>query len=155
MRITLIAAADDNWGIGMSGHLPWHHKDDLRHFKTRTMGKNLLVGRTTKETLPLLPARRIHTLSQKSGDFPTLSDALSHFQRSDVDELLIAGGAKLYEGAAEFCHSAEISRIIGIYDCDTFMPDLGSKFGWKLAKIEEKAHNLKIEYWENECITLS
>lgn len=155
MNITLIAAADDNWGIGKNGHLPWHHKDDLKHFRERTMDKDLLVGRTTNDTLPPLKGRRVHTLSRSNGDFLSLGKAIAFFKERDVDELLIAGGARLYESASEFCHYAEISRINGIYDCDTFMPDLGSKIGWKLVKIEEKTPNLKIEYWENECITLS
>lgn len=152
MHITLIAAADDNWGIGLNSHLPWHHKEDLKHFRTRTMGKDLLVGRTTMETLPPLAGRRIHSLSSQNGDFSSLDVAISHFKSVRAEELIIAGGAKLYENSLEFCNSAEISRINGIYACDTFMPDLRSKIGWKLVKIEEKTPNLKIEYWENECI---
>lgn len=151
MYITLIAAADENWGIGLNSHLPWHHKEDLKHFRTRTMGKELLVGRTTKETLPPLPGRRVHTLSLTRGDFSTLSAAISHFRCNGAEELLIAGGAKLYESAVDFCHTAEISRVGGIYECDTFMPNLANKLGWKMANVVDKNCNLKIEYWENEC----
>ncbi len=116
------------------------------------MGKDLLLGRTTMETLPPLTGRRVHSLSSQNGDFRSLEEAISHFKEILVDELIIAGGAKLYEYSLGFCNSAEISRINGIYVCDTFMPDLRSKIGWKLVKVEEKTPNLKIEYWENECI---
>jgi dihydrofolate reductase len=154
MKISLISAVDNNWGIGINGHLPWTHKDDLKHFKSRTMGKDLIVGRKTMETLPPLEGRRIHSISSVNGGFKTLEEAISHFKRLEIDELIIAGGAKIYESALNFCNCAEISRINGIYDCDTFMPDLRTKDGWKLIRSLEKTPNLRIEYWENECITL-
>ena len=58
-EIVLIVARADNGVIGDKGGLPWHIPEDLKHFKKRTMGKPMVMGRKTFESLPgLLPGRR-------------------------------------------------------------------------------------------------
>lgn len=152
MKVTLIAAACRQWGIGKRNGLPWRHSDDLKHFRSRTMGKYLLVGRKTKDTLPILPGRNVSSISSSNGDFSSIEEALSHFEKIGVDELIIAGGGQLYESILHLCTTAEISRIEGDFECDAFMPNLNHHDGWKLTRIDKKTPNLKIEYWINECI---
>ena len=60
MSVTLILAAAENGVIGRDGAIPWHISDDLKRFKTLTMGKTIVMGRKTWDSLPKkpLPGRR-------------------------------------------------------------------------------------------------
>ncbi|NTF17392.1 dihydrofolate reductase [Agrobacterium rubi] len=150
MRITMIAAADEAWGIGRDGDLPWRCPEDLRHFRKRTMGGDLVMGRTTFEGLPVkLDGRNIHVVSSASvSGMTSIDEALATLSREQRDEILVAGGGRVYDGALAYCTHAEITRIPGSHDCDAFAPDLG-KAGWHLERKEQLTENIEIEYWEN------
>jgi dihydrofolate reductase len=149
LRITLVAAADDDWGIGCKGALPWRCPEDLRHFKARTMGKTLMMGRTTFEGLPRkLDGRTIHVVSRSGGEELSSADkAISWLAASGIDEIVVAGGGALYAAALPFCTHAEVTRIPGTHGCDAFMPDLLSK-GWSLKSSAHLAGDIQIQYWE-------
>jgi dihydrofolate reductase len=151
LRITMIAAADDEWGVGVEGRLPWRNAADLRHFRQRTLGRHLLMGRTTFEGLPkTLDGRTIHVLSRGGPEHLTSVDRAIHSLLSTVqDEIVVAGGAKVYEQALPFCTHAEITRIPGTHGCDAFMPDLRAA-GWTLAATETLADDITIEHWERQ-----
>jgi Dihydrofolate reductase len=150
LRITMVAAADEAWGIGLAGGLPWRCPEDLRHFRRRTMGGRLLMGRTTFEGLPAtLDGRTVHILSSASADgFATMEGALANLAGQEGSEILVAGGGSVYAAALGYCTHAEVTRIPGHHGCDTFMPDLG-KAGWNLARRERLAGSIEIEHWEN------
>ncbi len=101
---TLILALDANGVIGLNGKLPWTLKDDLEHFKKTTMGKPIIMGRATWESLPSpLPNRTnvIITSNAPDSDYkniiylPTLEAALSIYG----NDVCVIGGAKLAEYA--------------------------------------------------------
>lgn len=149
MKITAIAAADDEWGIGVAGALPWRCSEDLRHFKSRTLGGTLVMGRTTFEGLPRkLEGRAIHIVSTSGPEeFSSADRALAALSTRDLDEIIVAGGGRLYEAALPFCTHAEVTRIRGKHGCDAFMPDLAAE-GWALARTEPLTEEINIEYWE-------
>lgn len=149
MRITLVAAADEEWGIGRNGALPWRCPEDLRHFKARTLGRTLLMGRITFEGLPRrLEGRTIHVVSRGGADELTSIDrALAWLCSTGVDEIVVAGGGALYAAALPFCTHAEVTRIPGTHGCDAFMPDLGSR-DWNLESSAQLAGDIRIQYWE-------
>jgi dihydrofolate reductase len=97
--LTLIAAFDHNRAIGVGGRLPWHLPDDLKRFKALTLGKTVLMGRKTAESLGrALPGRRNLVLTHR-GVAPfagmeavaSLPDAIA-----SADELVVIGGGELY-----------------------------------------------------------
>lgn len=149
MRITLIAAADEAWGIGMADSLPWRCREDLLHFKERTMGRNLLMGRRTFEGLPVtLDGRFVHVISSNGPEHLTSVDrAIAHLVNEGADEVVIAGGGRLYAEALPYCTHAEVTRIPGVHQCDTHMPDL-AKHGWGLSDTKALTDNINIQYWE-------
>jgi dihydrofolate reductase len=151
LRITMIAAADEDWGIGVEGRLPWRNANDLRHFRQRTLGRHLLMGRTTFEGLPtMLDGRTIHVLSRSGPEHLTSVDrALHSLLHAVQDEIVVAGGGQVYEQALAFCTHAEITRIRGTHGCDTFMPNLRAA-GWILASTEAIADDINIEHWERK-----
>lgn len=144
----MIAACDQAWGIGRANSLAWHEPADLKHFKQRTMGQHLIMGRRTFESLPAtLKGRTIHVLSRReSGDGLNIQSALEAGRENGLSEMLVAGGGEIYRQLEPLCSHAEITRIPGKFNCDTFMPNL-AELGWRLLADELLTPNLIIEYW--------
>jgi dihydrofolate reductase len=148
MNLTLMAAADLEWGIGVDGKLPWHLPEDLKRFKARTMGKAVVMGRKTVETLPTsLPGRRILTLTRSplgfgQHDLASLLTALA----SETDEVIVAGGGEVYRALLPYCNRAEITRVKGVYTADTRLIDL-SEHGWTLKSSDPLSEISDIEHW--------
>jgi dihydrofolate reductase len=149
MKITVIAAADDDWGIGAAGALPWRCPEDLRHFKSRTLGGVLVMGRTTFEGLPRkLDGRTIVVVSSTGPEeFRSADRVLATLSAHGPQEIIVAGGGRLYEAALPYCTHAEITRMRGKHECDAFMPDLAAR-GWVLVRTEPLTEEINIEYWE-------
>ncbi|MFW5807546.1 MAG: dihydrofolate reductase [Spirochaetota bacterium] len=103
MTISHIAAVGRNLVIGTDGVLPWHIPDDLKHFRDLTMGKTLIMGRKTYESLPRpLAGRRIIVVSRTrhpNTDSVTYAPSIDEAFRKtgDQTECLIAGGGQIYE----------------------------------------------------------
>lgn len=74
--------------IGLNNKLPWKSSEDLKHFKKLTLGKTLLVGRTTYENMPKLKGREVIVVGK---GYNTLEEALTN----DIDYII--GGKKLIE----------------------------------------------------------
>lgn len=102
--LSIIAACDANELIGLNGRLPWRDPEDLRYFRAYTLGKTVLMGRKTWESLGSRPLQGRHNLIvTKSREinaypgkwivrsFPTLDDAL-RFNKN----IIVTGGADLY-----------------------------------------------------------
>jgi dihydrofolate reductase len=148
MKLTMIAACDKAWGIGRANSLAWHEPADLAHFKQRTMGQHLIMGRRTFQSLPAtLKGRTIHVLSRREdADGLDILSAIEVGHDNGLSEMLVAGGGEIYRQLEPFCSHAEITRIPGQFDCDTFMPNL-SELGWRLFAGKLLTPTLVIEYW--------
>ena len=166
MKITLIAAMDDNLGIGKDGKLPWHNKYDLQHFKDYTQGKVCVMGRKTWDSLPVkpLPNRDNIILRRCNTNLKTMSlviydgygreiteiDTLSIIESIDCnmvsDELVIIGGASIYKQFMPYATHMVLTHINGDYNCDTFFPEFDASdwFAYEWKDIE----NGKIHYME-------
>ena len=99
--MALVVAVSDNGIIGRDGALPWHLPDDLKHFKAVTLGKPVLMGRRTFESIGrALPGRRNLVLSRSGGAHTqvefvaTLAAALALV--APAQELCVIGGAQVY-----------------------------------------------------------
>lgn len=139
--VTIIAAADDSWGIGLRGGLPWSLPADLARFRRRTMGCAVIVGTRTAQSLGAgLPGRRLVTVSRSGqGDHPSVADAVA--AETGKDEVFVAGGAGVFREALGLAGRAEITRVDGDWGCDAFMPDLDAE-GWlpiHEVQLEERA----------------
>ena len=104
MRISLIAAVDRNWGIGVDNRLPWHLPDDLKRFKALTLGKPLLMGRLTAESLGRPLPGRANLVLTHSGRVPfegmqavaSVREALDIARGAQADELAVIGGGGVF-----------------------------------------------------------
>ena len=128
--ISVIAAMARNRVIGRDNSLPWHLPADLRRFKALTMGKPMIMGRRTWESLPgLLPGRR-HIVVTRNRDYEadgadiahSLDDAIS--LAGDVAEVMIVGGARLYEEALPIANRIHLTLINAEVNGDAFFPEI-------------------------------
>lgn len=129
--IVLVAAMDENGLIGKDNRLPWHCPDDLRHFHELTRHHHLLLGRTTYEGLRSPFADRIlhvatHTSLKETEHIRICHDVDTFLQDwKTCDKILyVCGGASIYAQAFPFADEYWLSRINGIYEGDTYMPDV-------------------------------
>ena len=129
MRINISAAVATNRAIGKDNRLIYWLPNDLRRFKTLTMGHAIIMGRRTFESLPkgALPHRRNIVLSRGKAEFPgcehylSLEEALSHCQ--EEEEVYIIGGASIYRQAIKIADRLCLTEIHDIpEDADTFFP---------------------------------
>lgn len=126
-----IAAVSDNWVIGKDGKLPWHFPEDLRAFRSMTVGRAVIMGYNTYRSLPH-PLDMRMTLVVSSRCVPELFDFSTFGVRSikeavEVSKALeldavFAGGAGIYEEGLDYCSSVSLTRVKGEYEGDTFFP---------------------------------
>lgn len=131
MYIKVILATDYNYGIGKNGVIPWHCKEDLEFFKKKTIGKTLVFGRNTLETLPFLKDRNIYCLTRKyaNGKATTIGKnnciCINSIEDIPCNKIWIAGGAKVYNTVFKDypnCISKiYFTTILNTFDCDTFI----------------------------------
>ncbi len=126
-RITLVAAMARNRAIGLDGRMPWHLPGELQHFKSVTMGKPIVMGRKTWESIGRpLPGRQNILISRNQNYFAEGAECCTSLQRAleiaDGDEVMVIGGGELYRQALPLADR----MILTVVDCepaaDTFFP---------------------------------
>lgn len=149
MKLGLIYARARNGVIGVQGQLPWHLPEDLAHFKARTQGCPVIMGRKTWDSLPPrfrpLPGRRNLVVTRQpqwqaegAERAGSLDEALALC--ADMPLAWVIGGAELYALAAPRADLAEVTLIDRDYEGDAFAPSLGA--GWvEIARSRHVAAN--------------
>ncbi|MFZ9667525.1 MAG: dihydrofolate reductase [Steroidobacteraceae bacterium] len=137
-RLTLIVAVADNGVIGREGGLPWRLSEDLRRFKQRTLGRPVVMGRKTWESLGKPLPGRTNIVITRRGDYQVdvsgvivardLDAAIA--AAGDVDEVMIIGGAEIYALALPRADLVELTQVHAIVEGDTVFPALPSA-DWK------------------------
>lgn len=140
--ISLIAAMAHQRVIGYQGGMPWHMPVDLKHFKQWTQGKTIMMGRKTFDSLGRpLPKRRNIVISRQTGlQLPgceVYDDARSFLSAWPADqELMIIGGASLYEQAMPMADRMILTFIDAKCQGDTFFPAWDSD-EWQMVDRDE------------------
>lgn len=136
-EIALIVAVAENGVIGRNGGLPWRMRSDLKLFRQKTMGKPVVMGRKTFESLSgPLDGRYLIVLSKEGGRwvcspydvYPQLDWreavelAEASANKSLADEIMVAGGASVYELALPYASRIYMSAIHATVEGDTHFP---------------------------------
>lgn len=130
--IVLIAAVDNNFGLGNQGKLLCHIPEDLSHFKETTKGFPVIMGRKTWESLPkALPGRPNIVLSSQELNLPAgvhqchyLGEALSLAQKLNPQKQFIIGGGLVYQDSLVLAEEIILTHIKADFTADTFFPSL-------------------------------
>ena len=140
MDLSIVVAMASNGVIGRNGDLPWRLPADLREFKAITMGKPIIMGRLTHESIGRpLPGRENIVLTRDPGyqargcrvinDLAELNDILND------SEAMIIGGARLYEAALPVARRLYITEVHADVEGDVSFPDFDRE-PWKETRRE-------------------
>ena len=154
--LKLIAAMDENRGLGCAGRLLVHIPADLARFKALTTGNVVIMGRKTAESLPggAPLAGRINILLSRSRknlpgfivchELADLWAVLGELSLKDpAKEFWCIGGGDVYRQLLPYVQQAEITRLRGRYEADTWLPELS---GFELAG-EEEMEQGSFQHW--------
>ena len=153
--LVLVAALDRAGAIGRGNDLPWRLPDDLKHFKALTLGKPVLMGRKTAQSLGrALPGRRNLVLT-RSGRVPfdgmEAVDSLARAQAAcAADELMVIGGGEVYALALERASQLHLTHVDTVVDgADAFFPAYDPadwQPAWREAHAADDRHALGFEF---------
>lgn len=150
-NISIIVAIANNNAIGKDNDLLWHISEDLKHFKTLTTGKTIIMGRKTFESLPFKPLpNRTHIIISRNQtfDYPncttveSIEEAISHIKSEE--EHFIIGGAEIYKQLLPYANKMYITKVYANFEADTYFPQFNEN-EWEITS-EKKSRNQEFEY---------
>lgn len=130
MKLSLIAALDRDHGIGRDNDLPWKLPDDLKRFKALTVGKPILMGRRTAQSLGRALPGRLNLVLTRSGQVPfdgmqavaSIEQALHAAADTDAEELCVIGGGEIYRLAMAQATDLHLTWVQTTVPADTHFP---------------------------------
>lgn len=143
MKISIIVAVSENWGIGMNNGLLWHIPEDLRRFKRLTLGKCVIMGKRTWNSLPKrpLPGRKnivLTDLPEECFDCSetaySIEDALG--KCGGEGEVFVIGGGSVYRQFMDIADRLYITHVHRQAPADVFFPKIDMR-KWKIVEKEE------------------
>lgn len=160
MIISQIVAVDKNMLIGNLGTLPWHIPEDLKRFRNLTMGRYIIMGRTSYELLPnKLFGRKIIVLSKKMrqenhNDIIVKNSVDSIFQFiKDEERVFVCGGASVYREFLNYSSDLFITFIDKAYDGDAYylsLDEINKDFKLDYSVDVDSNHKLKFTRYFRE-----
>ncbi|GGA67859.1 dihydrofolate reductase [Neiella marina] len=153
MRISLIAAMGRNRVIGKDNQMPWHMPADLKHFKQVTMGKPVVMGRKTFESIGRpLPGRlnivitRDHSYVSEGVSVVDSPEAALAIAQETTDEVMIIGGGQIYQQFLPQATDLYLTFIDAEPEGDAFFPKWPDKF-----RQVSKSHHPKDDKNDYSC----
>jgi dihydrofolate reductase len=140
--ITLVVAKADNGVIGRDGKLPWHISADLKFFKRMTLGKPVIMGRKTYESIGKPLPRRTNIVVTRDGnwraegvtvaqDLPSaFALAYEDAHRTGADEIAVIGGAEIYRQTLDKADRIYLTEVHGVFEGDARL-SLDLSAGWR------------------------
>ena len=126
--VTLVAAVAANGVIGARNALPWHLPADLKHFKATTLGKPVIMGRRTFESIGRALPGRTNVVVTRRADFAApgcvvaASLEAAYAAAGDAAEICVIGGGELYREAIAHADRLELTEIHAAFDGDAHFP---------------------------------
>ncbi len=141
MQISMIAAIDKNRLIGNGPHIPWKLPADLKHFREMTIGKPVVMGRKTFETLPRPLAKRRNIILTRNENYKAPKGCIVAHSVDDIlvtvgemyddsTELMICGGAPIYAAFLPHATRLYLTQIHDTFEGDVYFPE----FDWNAWK---------------------
>jgi len=151
MQLSIIVAMDRNRVIGKGDTLPWHISSDLKNFKKITMGKPIVMGRKTHESIGRpLPGRENIILtrdenysSESCTVLHSMDDIFEHCK--DVEEVMITGGSEIYKLSLKQATRLYLTEVHTEIEGDTFFPEF-DRDKWKEVSREDHKSDEKNEF---------
>lgn len=146
--ISLVVAVAKNRAIGKDNHLLCHLPEDMRHFREVTLGRPVIMGRKTWESLPdafrPLPGRPNIVVSRNAGYqaegatvVSSLEEAIA--QAGNVEQISIIGGADIFRLALPIADVLDMTEIDASFDADTFFPEFSPEDWQEISRQTQKS----------------
>lgn len=153
MTVALIVAVAENGVIGREGGLPWRLSGDLRYFKSVTMGKPIIMGRKTFDSIgrplpgrPNLIISRNPAFTAEGADvFENLDAAVRHAESLTDEEIMVIGGAGLYAAALAIADRIYLTEVHAAVDGDVTFPSF-DRNDWVETSREQNVAGEKDDY---------
>jgi dihydrofolate reductase len=144
MIISLLAAMDEQDGIGQDNRLPWHLSTDLKRFKALTMGHHILMGRKTYESIGRALPGRVNVIITRSPDYQaegcviahSLREALSIAELAGESEAFVIGGGQIFAQALPLADRIYLTRVHTVSEADVFFPTFDES-SWSIKEASE------------------
>ncbi|MGD2137379.1 MAG: dihydrofolate reductase [Gammaproteobacteria bacterium] len=138
MKIALIVAMGSNRVIGRDNGMPWHLPADLKHFRQITLGKPVLMGRKTHESIARPLPERTNIVITREPDYDAPGCIVVHsieeaLRTAAGAELMVIGGAELYRQLLPRTDTIYLTLIHQAFEGDTRFPDL-PEADWRQAE---------------------
>ena len=143
LPLSLIAALGENRVIGVDNSMPWHLPGDFKYFKATTLGKPIIMGRKTWDSLGRPLPGRLNIVVSRQPDlqlegaevYPSLEAAVARAEawalEQGVDELMLIGGAQLYAQGLAHADRLYLTRVALSPEGDAWFPEFDAA-QWKL-----------------------
>jgi dihydrofolate reductase len=157
--ITLIVAVADSGVIGRDNGLPWHLPEDLKRFKRLTMGKPMVMGRRTFESIGKPLPGRLNIVVTRDTNYRREGVTVVHDvdgalrAAGDAPEVMVIGGAELFRALLPRAGRIHLTRVHGNIEGDVMWPALAER-DWAVverethAADERHAYAMTFEVWE-------
>ena len=155
LQVVIVAAMAKNRVIGRDGGMPWHLPADMAHFRELTMGKPIIMGRLTHESLGRVLDGRYNIVLSRQRRFPTsdfqvpkctvvhsLDEALrkaSEVASSNVKEIAVIGGASIYEQALPVADRIHLTLVHASLEGDVRFPPIPPHAWREVSRTERSA----------------
>lgn len=158
MEKIIIAAVAENGVIGKDGEIPWHIPEDLEHFKEKTTGNTVVMGRKTFQSLPdsfkPLPDREniVLTRSDFEPKYESVKIANSleeAWEKAENEKVFIIGGAGVYKQVMQEADRMILTEILEEYKGDTYFPEFDEET-WREVKRDERDNFDFVDYRKND-----
>ncbi|MCC8137342.1 MAG: dihydrofolate reductase [Clostridiales bacterium] len=154
--MNLVAAVDENWGIGYRGRLLVSIPKDMKLFQEMTMGKVVVMGRRTLESLPggIPLAGRTNLVLSTRTDYQVRNAAVAHsveeaqreLQKYRDEDIYVIGGERIYREFLPLCTVAHITKINEKFEADAYFPNLDEDKDWMITADSEEQTYFDLEY---------
>ena len=167
MIVSFIVAVSDNNAIGRNNTLPWYLPEDLKFFKRTTIGKPVIMGRKTFESLGRPLPGRLNIVLSSNKDlvlpegvllFDDINAAIERLKSEPVEESFIIGGGKVFETTVPMADRMYITRVhCTVPDADAFFPDIDHthwKMTWEEKHPADAQHQYAYDFQQYERIEM-
>lgn len=155
--MNIIVAVDSNWAIGNQGGLLVKIPRDQKLFQEMTMGKVVVMGRKTLESLPQKqPLQgRTNIVMTTVRDYSvrgavvvhSLEELLGELAKYQKEDIFVIGGGTVYRQMLPYCDTVHVTKIDYSYDADVYFPNLDELEEWKLTADSEEQTYFDLEYY--------
>ena len=154
-NLTIIAAIGKNNELGYNNNLIWKFKEDMQFFKENTMGKSIVMGRKTLESLPkLLPGRKHIVISRRIREedseikyFSSIQNFIQYALAQD-EEIMVIGGASIYKELLPYSDKMLLTEIDDEHIADAFFPEFDKEEWDSTLLSEQEEQGIKFKHLE-------